>query len=158
MNGLVKDFMKRNKVAVSYVRDGFGFKCGVVVALGKDVLGWAMVNHDLDSEYKSLKPHQLPAIQKFVSKGGLDVLNSRAYKKYSNVDGCVKVPIFNREVGLVIAINRALNNEIKIVETDDPMDDGNMVLALEGKVPKDKGMIQAIFRMVEKSRKIKWEV
>ena len=81
MEHFVTNFMKQQKVLVSYVRTPYGFKKGAVVAFlktnkletpcgttddapSKEIrLGWSLVNNR-DGEWKYLRPDQLPVIQR----------------------------------------------------------------------------------------------
>jgi hypothetical protein len=156
MESVLKDFMKRNKMIIAYSRDVFGFKNGVVVALGLDRIGWSMVNNTADIKYKRMKPHQIPSIQRMVrvvedSSGGTytvpdaeAILNSKAYKKLINAHGDIRVPEFNRELGLIHAIDRALNNVVVVSDGGEGM---------YGDVPSDENMVNLLFRMIVRSRR-----
>ena len=117
MNSIVKDYMKRNKVMVKYVLDKFGFRYACVVAIGPGSLGWSMVHHTADSDWTSITPMSIPAIQRMACKESPEnfpkaLLSSSVYKRYLATGGRVKVPMFNRERALEVAINRALNGEL----------------------------------------------
>lgn len=162
MKSFAKDYMKRQRVLVSYVRDTFGYKRGVVVAVAPGQIGYSQVHHSLDSDYKYVKPHQLPVLQKMESKMRAEVesdipvdtsyaiLHSKAYKKLMDNEGVIHVPNFDKEKGITIALKRALDNPIKFTFSD-PDDLGRCFLEMDEDAPVDKDMVGVIFSMYEKS-------
>jgi hypothetical protein len=139
MYSMVKEYLKQNKVIITYVRNDLGFKIGIVVAIGQNKIGWSMVNHRHDYESRDLKLHQVPAIQKMLQrvkdykpgvmdKNGkeipapkVDIFQSKAYRLYLDMaeqgwkgDCEIMVPHFDREEGLRRAIEMAVNGTFKV--------------------------------------------
>lgn len=174
MKSLIKDYMSKNKVLVSYVRDAYGFRKGVVVALGPTTLGYSLVNKSADVEYRDVKPWQLPAVQRMAAAkvevdgkmvpafSASDVLASKAYRRASE-ELVVRIPLFDRKIGIMRAIDSALNEEIKVV-------DGKIVTAqkvvgynletktqvTESNIPKDKDFLDVIKVVAERASRAKW--
>lgn len=156
MFSLLKDYLESHNVLIRYVRNIYGYKIGVVVAIGKDKIGYSMVNHEDDYLYlSSIKVHQLPAIQQMVhysEKMGkpLDILSSKVYKVFAQEgQNGISIPKFNREEGVRRAIEDAENEaSIHVVPDVD-------TITLTGRVPKDHYMVNALVDMVERSRKVK---
>ena len=147
MFSLVKEYLKQNKVIITYVRNDLGFKVGIVVAIGKDKIGWSMVNHRHDYEERELKVHQVPAIQKMLQrakdykpgvldKNGkeipppkVDIFQSKAYRLYLDMtrggwgeaSDSFFVPHFDREEGLRRAIEMAVNGTFKVDKWMNPL-------------------------------------
>jgi hypothetical protein len=176
MNSLIKDFMKRNKVLVSYVRDVYGFRKGVVVALSATELGYSLVNKSADVGYEEMKVWQLPAVQRMAAAtckledgtkvpvySAENILQSKVLRKVAEDDNYVRVPMFNRKVGLHFAIDSAFDGEIKVV-------DGKITTAMsivgfdnttgkhimESSIPKDKDLWDVIRIVAERASRAKW--
>jgi hypothetical protein len=137
MKSLVSEFMSKNKVLVSYVRDAYGFRKGVVVALDKDKFGFSLVNKAIDVQWKRMKPYQLPRLQRLVQLGvGIEeIVGTEAYRKCVAADHMVRVPMFNKREGLQRAIDSALNGEITYK-------DGMMTMA--NRVPMDSDFVKVL--------------
>lgn len=159
MNSVVKDYIKRNKVLIQYVYDSFGYRYACVVATGKGKIGWSMVHHTADSDWKKIKPQSLPAVQRMALYTAPEdfpevLLKSKVYQRYLNTGGVVKVPLFNRERAIEVAINRALNNRVgiegKVINQDIP------VAEFSGDMPKDPKVVEALFDIYDRSRRAKW--
>jgi hypothetical protein len=155
MNSIVKYFMERNKVIVQYVYDRFGYRYGCVVAIGPGRLGWSMVNHSEDYEYKQVKPWQLPAIQRLKNILTAEdfpriMLQSPAYRAWINKDGLIRIPMFNRHRALEEAINKALRSQIFITES---REEG---LTFVGTLPNDKEMMDTLIYVQDRSKRAKW--
>jgi len=149
---MVKEYLKSHKVLISYVYDDFGFRKGVVVALGKERIGWSSVNSEYDSKYQSLKPHQLPLVQKMIARAeregsAIDIMNLSCVHKLIRKDLIIKVPKFDRNEGIMRAIECAENGEVKVVVAQD----GKM--AIEGKLPYNQPMINALSRILDRSQR-----
>lgn len=112
----VKKFMEENKTLVTYVRDDFGFRKGVIVFLDKDKFGWSMVHGTKDIEWRIMKPHQLPKVQYMKNLGYDDgfIYNSPPVQKCINMDNVIRYPLFNREEALFKAICRATSYETRV--------------------------------------------
>ena len=70
------------KTLITYVRDEWGFKKGVVVALGPTQIGWSLVHQDKDSFRARVKPSALPVIQTLqreIAEGKLIIDNEVDY-------------------------------------------------------------------------------
>ena len=164
MNGVVKDFMSKNKIIVSYVRDVYGFKKGVVVALGKDKLGFSMVKQSEDIEWKRLKPWQIPSIQRMSTMGVSleEIMFSPAFEKLEKDDHSVKVPLFNKQVGLMLAIDSALRSEIQfdgeeIKTSKVPTGiDGVTKTIWDNRFPQDKDLLRVIYFVRHRALKARW--
>ena len=163
MNSLVKDYMSKHKVLIAYVRDVYGFRKGAVVAISPTNLGFSMVKKSEDSDWKRVKPYQLPAVQRMTSlvrnDNGTevpvftaeDIINSQAYQKCVRADHLIRVPRFDRKLALMYAIDSALANEIEVGE------DG--FLYADDRVPADYDLWKALELLVERAKKVvKWDI
>jgi hypothetical protein len=179
MFSLVKDFLSKNKVVITYVRDALGFKIGVVVAVGRDKIGYSMVNHRHDYQKKVLQLHQLPGIQKLQElqlKGvQINILQSHAYKVFTTLikekmenydEPDINVPLFDRNIGLSKAIEMAMNGTFKVDAWEEfqesptlvPVglnDDFEQVMKVLLNKPYNNYMRDAIDNMIIRSRKVK---
>ena len=171
MYSMVKEYLEKNKVIITYVRNDLGFKIGIVVAIGQDKIGWSLVNHRHDYEKRYLKPHQIPAIQKMLQrmkdykpgvldKDGkeipfpkIDIFKSKAYRLYldmlrdTNWDATSEIPVpsFDREEGLRRAIEMAVNGTFKVASwLTHPWDR-----------PLNSYMREAITQMIDRSHRVK---
>lgn len=154
MFGLVKEYVKSHDTLINYVRNEYGYTVGVVVAVGRDKVGWSMVNMREDFEYKSIQPHQLPMVQFTKAQAEKDGIPFNMYEvpavqKLIRNDLYQKIPKFNKEEGLRRAIECAENGRVKIT----PLDDENS--EIEGKVPLNPTMVRAVVDMIGRSRKVK---
>lgn len=112
----INEIVKASQFIVQTVRDSYGFPKGVVVACGKDRLGCSLVNRSEDVRWQRLKPTQLPAIQRMLQKEipwNL-IVKSKAYKKAERADHAIAVPLFNRRIGILLALDSAKRNEISV--------------------------------------------
>lgn len=150
----VKDYLKNNRVAINYVRNSFGYPIGIVLAIGRDKIGYSQVNtSDCIAKY-DLKLHQLPAIQRLENKirSGWtteSLFQSRAYKVYNEVlsdGGYFTIPKFNRNIGLNMALIMAINGEFDVRE---------WLFFNPERQPLNFFMREAITNMIARSRKIK---
>ena len=84
LNPILKDYLLQHKVLVQYLHDLYGFRRGVLVATGKDRIGWSSVS-DHDVEIRRIDPLKLPAIQGLVKKGApiAEIMSNKAYEKQS---------------------------------------------------------------------------
>ena len=151
---MVKEYLKSHRVLISYVYDSYGFKFGTVIALGKDKLGWSSVNSEYDTRYQSFQPHQLPIVQKMLSRAkaegsAINIMDIPAVHKLIRKDLILKVPKFDRNEGLRRAIESAENGDVKVVEAQDGAS------ALEGKLPYNQFMIDALTCILERSHRAK---
>jgi len=167
MNSLVKEYMARNKVVVAYVRDVYGFRTGIVVALSKNQLGYSMVNKSADVEWKRMKPYQLPTIQRMIhlDYSIVDIVESSAYRKCVQNDHTVRVPCFDRKLGLMYAIDSALNKEIQYNDETKEFITAKKVVGFnqEMKTPifksavnSDPELWKVIKTVAERAGKVKW--
>ena len=104
----MKDYLLQHKVLVHYLHDIYGFRHGVLVATGKDRIGWSSVS-DHDVEIRRIDPLKLPAIQRLVKKGASisPDHSNKAYRKAIKENCAVPVPIFDFNIGIFLAIGRA---------------------------------------------------
>jgi hypothetical protein len=154
---LVKEYLKTHKVVITYVRNGFGFPMGVVIAIGKNKIGYSQVHHRHDYEKREdLQLHQLPAIQRMMQrikdgKSQGDIFQSKAYQLYQDQlklrewGEDFKIPHFDRNEGLRRAIEMAENGIFKVDEwLEHPWDK-----------PLNNYMREAITDMIARSQKVK---
>ena len=108
LNPILKDYLLRHKVLVQYLHDVYGFRRGVLVATGKDRIGWSSVS-DHDVEIRRIDPLKLPTIHGLVKKGAsiADITSHKAYKKAIKENCAVPFPIFDLNIGLFLALGRA---------------------------------------------------
>jgi len=133
---LVTDFLAKNKVVISYIRNNFGFKKGLVIAFllpngdeeprAKQLrLGWSLVNNNEDVVWKYLRPDQLPIVQrkelvaarlkpqekKTEQLKRLEVKAGKAVDRLLRQKLQVKIPKFEKRLALYYAIDRALQGK-----------------------------------------------
>lgn len=109
-------------IILSYITDKYGFRKGVVLAIGAGQLGWSLVSKE-DHEYRDLGIEQLPWLAAFIqhpnryrqeekklsAKKAIDILiHDPAFKSWSANGGMIQVPQFNRIRGIEDAYNRAI--------------------------------------------------
>jgi len=148
MKSLAKEFVIQNKPLINYIRDKNGFKKGVVVALDANHIGWSLVSKE---DYKLFrgKLSSLPKVKRLVDRyasriedmggGFLTIRESVQFfsEKLLSFDTLEVVyePKFDRDTGLSIAINRALNDEPR--KSSD--------------IPADKDLIETLNHMIRRS-------
>ena len=135
-NGLVKDYLKNHKVLISYVRDKYGFRKGVVVAISKNQIGWSVVNPEDYVRYRGALT-SIPAIARDIK---WDIPISEITKYLTFEKGCCVImqPSFDRNAGLYIALTRALQDD----------GTGDRLLG------RDKDLIQAVKDMCERAERL----
>ena len=108
LNPILKAYLLQHKVLVQYLHDLYGFRRGVLVATGKDQIGWSSVS-DHDVEIRRIDPLKLPAIQRLMKKGASisEIMSNKAYRKAIKENCAVPVPIFDFNIGLFLALGRA---------------------------------------------------
>jgi hypothetical protein len=151
MYSLVKDYLLKKNVLISYVRNPYGYRIGVVVAIGRDKIGWSMVNHDLDYQGRIVEPHQLPVFQKMLEDSNrmgesFNPFRTKAYQMLVQDGGYVRIPKFDKYEGLRRAIEDAENGKVQVIEGTE---------TLLGKIPINPLMVEALNRMLLRSRKVK---
>lgn len=62
---IAKEALETGNILLSYVTDKFGFKKGVVIAIGPGQVGWSLVNKN-DYEYQELGLEQIPSLAGFI--------------------------------------------------------------------------------------------
>ena len=84
LNPILKAYLLQHKVLVQYLHDLYGFRRGVLVATGKDRIGWSSVS-DYDVEIRRIDPLKLPTIQGLMKKGAslAEIMSNKAYEKQS---------------------------------------------------------------------------
>jgi hypothetical protein len=160
MFSLVKEYLATHRVAITYVHDPFGYKCGCVVAIGRDKIGFSQVHRRHDYYPKDdLQVHQLPAIQRQMQRirdgltSDVDIFHSKAYTLYmehkkENDDWCahaLKIPHFDREAGLMRAIEMAENGTFDVESW----------MAKPWQKPLNFAMRESITNMIERSHLIR---
>ena len=167
MNKFVKNYLLANpNTLVSYVRDELGYIKGVVVAVGKNKIGWSLVNGSMDSEWEFRRAHQFPAyhklqnsLKKIAEAANLvedDAIRDELFNyvaastDYSKGLGKIyteaRVPFFDKNKGLQVAINRGLESPavFSVDEEGTEMVSGT---------PNDDDLNMAIWKMKERSKK-----
>jgi hypothetical protein len=141
MNPLLKQYLEKNKVLIQYVRNVFGFKKGIVVAISKDGVGWSLVNNTLDIQWRKASPMSIPPIQRMANDGKplLEIMKHPAYVRAVKSEFAIRVPQFDVDIGLMKALGRAL-------------DQGEKEKVIEP-IPKDMELAAAIERMVERAKR-----
>ena len=140
-NVIVSEFLQNHAkdIKITYVRDVYGFKKGVVVRLfkGKDAkVGWSVV-HPNDCTIRFRKPHQLPFYQWMVGTGckAETIYWDVAFQRLLENGGYVKEPKFDKYEGLSMAINRALTSPITTTDSE---------ITLAKDIPNDEDLINAL--------------
>jgi hypothetical protein len=162
----VKNFLKDNPHAlVSYVRNKAGYVKGVVVAVAKDKIGWALVNHSADTDFAYKFTRQTPAFQRTQNylrraSEAVEQVESEDLRRFLNsqilgaADAneatgkaivAVDVPKFDRYEGLFTAFNRAFDEPVQF----DFMDGDGIVLG----TPEDYDLNLAIWNLAERTTK-----
>ena len=108
LNPILKEYLLQHRVLVQYLHDVYGFRRGVLVATGKNRMGWSSVS-DHDVEIRRIDPLKLPALQKLVKKGASipEITSHKAYRKAIKGNCAIPVPIFDFNIGIFLAIGRA---------------------------------------------------
>ena len=108
LNPILKDYLLQHKVLVQYLYDLYGFRSGVLVATGRDRIGWSSVSNR-DVEIQRIDPLKLPTIQGLVKTGAplAEIMSNKAYRKAINENCAVPVPTFDFNIGIFLAIGRA---------------------------------------------------
>ena len=169
MNSLVKNFMTNNKTVVAYVRDEYGFRKGIVVAVGPGKLGYSLVKKSEDFQWVKMLPHQLPVVQRMGTMGfpPEEIVTSKPYQRCIRNWNQVRVPDFNKDTGLFYAFDSALNGEITylpdtqefetIMEVDKVVyTNGELIKKMKSAIPSDKDLWKVIRTVAERSLKVKW--
>jgi len=148
MDSVVKNFLRSHKTLIQYVYNDFGYKYACVVATSPTNIGWSKVHHIDDVEVKEVQPWQLPSIQKLKRDSAPEdfpklLLQSPAYKKLINAGRIVGIPLFNKELGLQVAINRALNKVVTIKDNE----------TMFGDIPNDEKLIYFILNMFRRAQR-----
>jgi hypothetical protein len=142
---------------VTYVRDKFGFKKGVVVAIDRGQVGWSLVAPD-DHEYEYVRIEQIPVLstilqtERFEDEDGneatphdvlKDFVTHPAFKEWSEQRGIIAVPKFDRATGIILAVDRARAYAAITPDQGKSFDDVPM--------PNDKELREALIRLNNES-------
>ena len=116
--GVIGDFLKNYKdMRITYLRDMFGFKCGVIVTLGRGKntkIGWSVSNPE-DSKFIRTKPHNVPAYDFLVRHNvSTDMIVRSNFFQYIIERPFIPVPNFDKVMGVSVALNRALVSPIQM--------------------------------------------
>jgi len=116
LNPILKEFLLQHGVLVQYLHDIYGFRRGVLVATGKDRIGWSSVS-DYDVEIQRIDPLKLPTIQGLVKNGApiAAIMSNRAYRRAIKKNCAIPVPIFDLNIGLFLAIGRAEKGTVQTI-------------------------------------------
>jgi hypothetical protein len=148
-NSLAKEAIKQG-IMIAYVRDKFGFKKGVVVAIGPGELGWSMVDA-ADHEGRFLTVENIPILAKYLcnpdnhdvipADAALDCfVHHPAFKAWEREGGYISVPLFDRARGIEQAVNRA-----RAIKATPPID---RPLTFEDTfIPRDKELRNTMARL-----------
>jgi hypothetical protein len=108
LNPVLRDYLAKHRLLVQYLHDIYGFKHGVLVATGKDRVGWSSVSNR-DVEIRRIDPLRLPVVRKLIAEGASieQISASKAYKKAIREHCSVAFPLFDLNIGLFLALGRA---------------------------------------------------
>ena len=143
LNPVLKDFLSRNRVLIVHVVNKYGFKVGVVVATAKNQIGFSMVS-DQDTVWRRVDPMNLPIIRQMRKDGKSleEVIASKAYQDCVRNSLVVGLPRFDRNIGLLVALGRALECDI-----------GELSDIKQLQLPMDKDLREAAERMIARAKK-----
>ena len=115
LNPILRDYLSQHKVLVQYLHDIYGFRRGVLVATGKDRIGWSSVS-DYDVEIRRVDPLKLPVVRKSIREGAPieKITASKAYRKAIKEHCSVAFPLFDLNIGIFLAIGRAEKGMVQI--------------------------------------------
>ena len=143
-NSIAKEIID-NGALVTYIRDKWGFKKGVVLATGPGQLGWSLVSPQ-DYVYTKVGIEQVPAFAAFIHC--LDeadrtcgaFIHNPLFKQWATTGGWINKPLFDRAIGITVAADRA-----RAYAATEPIGQGIDF----GKVPlpNDKEFLDALARM-----------
>jgi hypothetical protein len=161
-SSLAMEFLASNNTLIMYVRDKFGFKKGVVLATGPGKIGWSLVSPE-DYETVHLNVDQIPKLSGFIhdpesrisSEWEEQLLPAEAlealvrdptFKDWAASGGWVERPLFDRDTGLTLAINkmRALD---AAVDPDKGLDIEDV------SIPRDDDLREAVKSMILRSHR-----
>ena len=116
LNPILRDYLAKHKVLIQPLYNVYGFQSGVLVATGKDRIGWSAVS-DHDVEIRRIDPLKLPALQRLVKKGATiaEITSNKAYRKAIKENCAVPVPIFDLNIGVFLALGRAERDVVQTV-------------------------------------------
>jgi hypothetical protein len=108
LNPILKEYLTKHRVLVQYIHDVYGFRSGVLVATGKERIGWSFVS-DRDVEIRRVDPLKLPVVGKSIREGATieTISTSKAYRKAIKENCSVAFPLFDLNIGLFLALGRA---------------------------------------------------
>ena len=166
MNNLaIKQYLAANpNTLVTYVRDNFGSIKGVVIAIGKNKIGWSMVNDSDDLGDASSRVDRLVGTPNFQMAQarlrrvvdasyaiGEDYIAREASKSLSFLDDLSNVLVltkkyeFDKTTGFFKALERALGGEVKFSYNKS----ANFTEVFG--VPNDRRLLDAVWSMSERS-------
>jgi hypothetical protein len=110
LNMLIANYLSDIKHLVLYVYDIYGFPKGIVLVVPGRSIGWSLVSSN-DVDIYRASPEQLPVLQKMISSGCsiASIKQHQAYKQLIKHEMIIKVPRFDRDIGLMKALSRAFN-------------------------------------------------
>jgi len=154
-SGFMKDspalsrLLQETNALVSYVRDDFGYYKGVVVAIGKKKIGYSLVKLSRDVLWVRVKPHQLPVINKMFQEGHSleEIAKTAPYQKCESEHHIVRIPQFDKRIGLLFALDSAMKSEIKWMDCgiDEPM--------FTSPFPKDDDLRKVFAKMINRANR-----
>ena len=104
----VREYFANHRVLIQYVRDSFGLRKGVVIAIAPGVVGWSEIHPDdyIPWQYNLKDLCNLPSISKILaSEEAVRANLSRCFDKPGYVR--IYLPSFDRKVGFEKALARA---------------------------------------------------
>lgn len=160
-NSLASEFLASNNTLIAYVRDKFGFKKGVVIATGPGKVGWSLVSGE-DYETVHLDVEQIPKLAGFIhnpeARVELDedetllpsealgaLVQDSAFKDWARGGGWVDRPLFDKDTGITLAINKMRALEGAIGDRGIGLDDID--------IPRDKELRAAVRTMILRSHR-----
>jgi len=152
-----KNILDTQNILLAYITDKFGFKKGVILAIGPGQIGWSLVNKN-DYHYETLGIEQIPKLANFIqnpTRNGQDevtadealsaLVDDTAFKAFIEAGGFIQVPDFDRASGIVQAYDRALLYQATKPDSGLTFDDVPL--------PHDKDLRGAIMYMIDRSHR-----
>ncbi len=151
-SSLAKEFLSRNSVLIRYVRDKFGFKKGVVVAMAPGVVGWSLVSTE-DYNIEKITLNNVPFLSSYIQNPGdvsaIDaitaLISNKGFKEWSENSGWIEKPQFDKYIGLNIAIDTML--AVDIASEGRGVDSA----ILDAELPFDADLRAAVYNMIDRS-------
>jgi hypothetical protein len=146
---VIGEYMKSEKILIRYLKDIYGYRKGVVVALSPNHIGFSIVS-STECEYQRLHPEQLPVIKKMIHENRSleEIVSSTPYRKCMRNQGVVRIPRFDLRTGFLLALDSARRQEVEII--DEVLEKPLIGCA---RLPHDPDLLKALLVMNERARK-----